>query len=85
MKNFRSIPYQRLIALLVDARKDAQMTQQDLSARLGKPQSYVSKYERGERRLDVIEFLQITLNLKTDPYLLLRELEPLLTAVSSWG
>jgi len=85
MKNFRSIPYQRLIALLVDARKDAQMTQQDLSARLGKPQSYVSKYERGERRLDVIEFLQITLNLKTDPYLLLRELEPLLTAESSWG
>lgn len=83
MKNFRSTPYQRLIALLVEARKDAQMTQQDLSARLGKPQSYVSKYERGERRLDVIEFLQVTLNLKADPYLLLRELEPMLAAESS--
>lgn len=83
MKNFRSTPYQRLIALLVEARKDAQMTQQDLSARLGKPQSYVSKYERGERRLDVIEFLQVALNLKADPYLLLRELEPLLAAESS--
>ncbi|MDG9886526.1 helix-turn-helix domain-containing protein, partial [Pseudomonas sp. GD04058] len=60
----------------MDARKDAQMTQQDLSARLGKPLSYVSKYEQDERRLEVIEFLQIALNLKAAPYLLRRELEP---------
>lgn len=80
MKTARSTPYQHLLALLVDCRREANMTQQDLSTRLGKPQSYVSKYERGERRLDVIEFMQIALLIGADPYQLLREIEPLLEA-----
>lgn len=45
--------------LLVKARKDAQLTQQQVAAKLGLPQSYVSKYENGERKLDVIEFLAL--------------------------
>ena len=45
--------------LLVNARKDAQLTQQQVAAKLGLPQSYVSKYENGERKLDVIEFLAV--------------------------
>lgn len=45
--------------LLVEARKDAQLTQQQVAAKLGLPQSYVSKYENGERKLDVIEFLAV--------------------------
>lgn len=80
MKTIYSTPYQRLLALLVEARKAAKMTQQDLSTRLGRPQSYVSKYERGERRLDVIEFMDIARNTQADPYQLLREIEPMLIA-----
>ncbi len=45
--------------LLLNERKKAGLTQTEVSSRLGKPQSYVYKYEKGERRLDVIEFLDI--------------------------
>jgi len=43
-------------ALMLDARRKAKLTQRQLAQRLGKPQSYVSKYESGERRLDVLAF-----------------------------
>jgi transcriptional regulator with XRE-family HTH domain len=71
-------PYGLLLRLLVAARRDAGMTQQTLAARLGKPQSYVSKVERGERRIDVIEFLALARGLGADPYAILAELEPTL-------
>ncbi|MBC6434798.1 helix-turn-helix transcriptional regulator, partial [Nostoc sp. HG1] len=43
-------------------------------AKLELPQSYVSKYERGERRLDVIEFLQVAQVLEIDPLAFIEEL-----------
>ena len=52
--------------LLIEARKDAQLTQVQLSEKLNVPQSFVSKYERGERRLDVTEFIEIADLLKID-------------------
>jgi len=45
---------------LIIARKEAGLTQVELASRLGKLQSYVTKYEREERRIDVIEFILIT-------------------------
>lgn len=41
-------------------RKQLGMTQIDLAFRLGKPQSFVSSYESGQRRLDLAEFIRIT-------------------------
>ena len=46
----------RLRELLTEARSNAGLKQLDVAGRLGRPQSFVSKYEGGERRLDVVEF-----------------------------
>lgn len=51
--------YARLRELLIEARQTAGLTQVELAERLRRPQSYVSKVESGERRLDVVEFLEI--------------------------
>jgi transcriptional regulator with XRE-family HTH domain len=45
--------------VLVDSRKKAGMTQRDLATKLGKPPSWVAKVERGERRLDLVEFIAV--------------------------
>ncbi len=47
--------YARLLALLRQARKEAGLTQVEAAEALGKPQSFVSKCEAGERRIDVVE------------------------------
>src|SRR3954468_82753 len=57
--------------LMVGARKAAGLTQQALARRLKKPQSFVAKYEGGERRLDVVEFIRISRALDADPVKLL--------------
>lgn len=67
--------YGAFLSLVVSARRNADLTQQELADQLGRPQSYVSKYERGERRLDVIEFLDIVKILDVDACTLLRELQ----------
>jgi transcriptional regulator with XRE-family HTH domain len=60
--------------LMVGARKSAGLTQQALAARLKKPQSFVAKYEGGERRLDVVEFIAIARALGADPLKLMTRL-----------
>jgi transcriptional regulator with XRE-family HTH domain len=49
----------RLQSLLRELRQDAGLRQADVAAKLGQPQSFVSKYESGERRLDVLELRQV--------------------------
>lgn len=60
-------PYAKLVEILVEARRAHGLTQQQVAARLGKPQSYVAKIERRERRLDVIEFIALAHALNSDP------------------
>lgn len=59
--------YAKLINQLVDCRKKQKMTQAELSACIGKPQSFIAKIENKERRLDVIEFLELCKHMKIDP------------------
>jgi transcriptional regulator with XRE-family HTH domain len=63
-----------LCELMIEARDRAGLTQQKLAKRLGKPQSFVAKYEGGERRLDVVEFLTVARAIGADPVRLLRAL-----------
>lgn len=66
--------YQRFRSLLIKARTEAGLTQADLAKRLARPQSFVSKYERGERRLDVIEFLDVAAAIGKEPGYFLKAL-----------
>ena len=72
-KSLKSAEYARLIGLLVAARKGGDMTQQVLAKKLGRPQSFVAKYENGERRIDLVEFVAISGALGSDPVKLLRD------------
>jgi transcriptional regulator with XRE-family HTH domain len=60
--------------MLIEARMRAGVTQVELAARLGRPQPFISFVERGERRVDVIEFYAIMKALGADPELAFREL-----------
>jgi transcriptional regulator with XRE-family HTH domain len=48
------------------ARKSAGLTQAEVAGRLQKPQSFVAKYENGERRLDVLEFVAVCRAIEAD-------------------
>jgi transcriptional regulator with XRE-family HTH domain len=65
--------YGQVVEALIDARKAAGITQSELGERLGKPQPFVSKYERKVRRLDVAEFYAIARALRRDPVELFSE------------
>jgi hypothetical protein len=66
---------QRLFGeLMLQARAKAGLTQQRLADRLKKPQSFVAKYEGGERRLDVVEFVAVVRALGADPVRILKSL-----------
>jgi transcriptional regulator with XRE-family HTH domain len=58
-KSIHSPQYGRLLYLLRKLRTDADLTQADLAVRIHKDQTFVSKYETGERRLDLIELREI--------------------------
>ncbi|MBX3582870.1 MAG: helix-turn-helix transcriptional regulator [Rhizobiaceae bacterium] len=53
--------------LLIEARKSAGLAQHEVATRMGRPQSFVAKYEGGERRIDVVEFIAIAGALGLDP------------------
>jgi transcriptional regulator with XRE-family HTH domain len=55
----RAREYVLLRKFLVQARIDAHLSQQGLAKKLGKPQSFVAKYESGKRKVDVVEFINI--------------------------
>lgn len=58
-KSIYTSEYKRLTGLIRSAREKSGITQSELAKALGKQQSYVSKYEAGERRLDLVELAEI--------------------------
>lgn len=67
--------YQAALRLLVEAREDARLSPSELSAQFGLGGEFVASYERGERLLDVGEFIAICRAIEADPYDLLRQAE----------
>jgi transcriptional regulator with XRE-family HTH domain len=74
MKSTFTKRYEWFCEVLVDARRKKGLTQIQVADALGTPQSYVSKYESGERRLDVVEFIAVSAALNEDPLELLRQI-----------
>ncbi len=67
--------YEKLRMMLVEAREAAGLTQVELAGRLDRPQSFVSKIERGVRKVDVIEFVEIARVIGFDPAAFLSKLK----------
>lgn len=63
----QSQDYEVVGVVLAAARRKAKLTQVELARRLGKPQSVVSQFEAGKRRLDVVEFLVVVTTIGADP------------------
>jgi ribosome-binding protein aMBF1 (putative translation factor) len=59
MKSTNTPEYKAIIEKLIAARKAKEMSQAVLAKALGKHQSYVAKIETGERRVDIIELIEI--------------------------
>jgi len=70
-KSIHSSDQAAFCELMIGARKAAGLTQHALALRVKKPQSFVAKYEGGERRLDVVEFIRTSRALDADPLKLL--------------
>jgi transcriptional regulator with XRE-family HTH domain len=68
----------KLQVLLRAVRIKAGLTQEEVARRLGRPQSFVSKYETGERRLDILELRQVLAALGLPLKEFVRTLEALL-------
>jgi len=66
-KTLRSRENDTLIETVVAAREKAGLTQRQLAAALKRPQSFIGRFEAGERRLDVVEFVALAKALKVDP------------------
>jgi transcriptional regulator with XRE-family HTH domain len=74
-KNIRLAQQKQLIVLLRGIRVDAGLTQSKLASRLARDQTFVSKYESGERRLDVIELREVCRAIGIDFVTFIRKLD----------
>lgn len=66
-KSAFSDAHQILVEQLTAARKQSGLKQEELAALIGKDQSYISNIERGQRRVDVLEFVALSRAMNVDP------------------
>jgi ribosome-binding protein aMBF1 (putative translation factor) len=74
-KSVFTTKYDRFRRLLIDARLQADLTQAQLASKLSRHQSFVSKFERGERRLDVVEFLEVAKAIGVDAISVIKSID----------
>jgi ribosome-binding protein aMBF1 (putative translation factor) len=74
-KNIRLDQQKRLLVLLRGIRVDAGLTQSELASRLARDQTFVSKYESGERRLDILELREVCQAIGNDFVTFIRRLD----------
>jgi transcriptional regulator with XRE-family HTH domain len=67
--------YDVVLKLLTDSRNESKVSQRELARRLGRTQSYVSKIESGQQRLDILEFLDYSRAIGIEPSLLMLKLD----------
>jgi transcriptional regulator with XRE-family HTH domain len=72
LKNLRSAKHRALVSAIVSARQAAGLTQRQLAARLKRSNSFVWKIEAGERRVEVLEFVEIARATGVEPTELLQ-------------
>ena len=58
-KSIRTSEYKKLVTKIKQARLDSGLTQKEVAEKIKKPQSYISKVEAGEQRLDIIEMKKL--------------------------
>jgi len=66
VKSIYSKEYRKTIERLKKARQESGLKQNEVAKKLGRPQSYISKIERGERRIDITELKQLAKIYKKD-------------------
>ena len=73
-KSLHTPAYEQFRSLLASARERAGLTQAGVAARLGRQQSFVAKYEGGERKLSAVEFIYVVQALGAKPALAITQL-----------
>ncbi|MFN3858798.1 MAG: helix-turn-helix domain-containing protein [Caulobacter sp.] len=77
-KSVFSDAHAAIVEMLIALRKERGVSQGELAARIGRSQQIVSYIERGDRRIDVVEFCEIVLALEGDPAALIASvIEPM--------
>ena len=73
-KTLTSETHAKLVRMLIDKREAVGITQTELASKLGEYQSFVARIESGQRRIDVVEFIQLSRVLKFDAKSFIEEL-----------
>jgi transcriptional regulator with XRE-family HTH domain len=74
LRHLRSLKHRALIAAIVEARVAAGLTQRQLAAKLKRSDSFVWKIEAGERRVEVLELIEVARCIGIDPVELFRRI-----------
>lgn len=67
VKTLGTLRHKSLITMLIEKREASGLTQTELAERLGEYQSFVARLESGQRRVDVVEFIDLAKILGFDP------------------